>query len=175
MITSHPVGQVCLQTCRQWRVRRRTCPTLLHGRLCRRVLGGIGGDSGDKSLFRASRAADLTLSGVEGSTFSCRLKRVVRRTVLSAVEGRVSTSSTAKTKPKNRFRPTVLRIDGHRCYRLFVAGYFWGFIVSGHSKQIRHREMLIGTTGELTVPFQKRSGIKFFGDMARDFRDKGLI
>lgn len=71
--------------------------------------------------------------------------------------------------------PAAQRIDNHRCYRLFFGGYFWVFIVSAHSNEIRHQEMLIGPAGELTVPFQQRSEIKFFGDMAKDFRDRGLI
>lgn len=67
------------------------------------------------------------------------------------------------------------RLDGHVCYRAFIGGLFWFWVVSSHSDRLRYAERLIGPEGQLEIPFRLAKDIPFFGDLGNTFRNAGLI
>ncbi len=47
--------------------------------------------------------------------------------------------------------PEALRVEDHRCYRFVMGGCLWIYVVSGHSDQIRHKDLFMNKSGELPL------------------------
>jgi hypothetical protein len=48
--------------------------------------------------------------------------------------------------------PESFRANGHRWYKFLFAGCAWMFVVSGHRKNFKHKQLFLNTSHELILP-----------------------
>lgn len=53
--------------------------------------------------------------------------------------------------------PDPIRISGHRCFRLLAGGFWWLFVVSGHSNRFEKRELFLSEDGTLNIMRERAS------------------
>ncbi len=63
--------------------------------------------------------------------------------------------------------PDPVRIFGHRCFRLLAGGFWWLYVVSGHSGSFELRELFLPRNGTLTI-MKECGGTAFMYRFAAD-------
>jgi len=91
--------------------------------------------------------------------------------------GCMMTMLTEKNQPMDGMigQPEPLRVDGHRCYRFVLGGYFWLFVVSKHARNFMHRELFLDKVGNLTIHVLPAKDTEFMTQLAKILRETGKL
>jgi len=67
------------------------------------------------------------------------------------------------------------KLDGHSAYRAAFGGFFWFFIVSGHSARFPHQEVFLSKDGDLHILKVGGPAVEFIQHLASDFAAAGML